>query len=248
MGELSFQLVENQSWYPVPSHPLEIITRFDLDGETLSSSRCITDENGRVNVSLSDAAIRDLERVLVYIKASASINFKESTQMFYMRDIFSRVHPSLTFNNRTSSLTLRADIKNTLLMSILADGGNSIFSGRNVHVQFFDGGDASLMEVTATVGNDGLIACVIPVQLLRAGQVVQVVVAIKATLVNYEARAMAFFHVVSIMDPAAETTSFMVTLTTIIAGSIAGLVITIKCVKRARYNFLSKDQFTIKLA
>jgi hypothetical protein len=248
MGDLCFQLREMHTGNPVPYHPVKIVTMIESVEEPLSTLICTTDENGSTKLSLSEGAIRDLEHVLIKIQAFANLTFKELIQTFRIGEIFTRLRPSLRFNNVTDGLTLYTGLKNEISMSVLFNGDIAYLSGRRARLLFFDEQNAALFELNTPVRNDGLVVCDLPVHLLRAGQTIRVSVTIGATLVSQELSANVWYHVVAVIDSASNTAVLVLTSSICIVAAIFGLIITITCVKKARYNFLSKDQFSIKLA
>jgi hypothetical protein len=248
IGDLCFHLKGMQSGIPVSYHLVRIVVLNETSGESTSSMVCTTDGNGSTTISLMDGAIRDLEHVHVLVQAFANLVLKESIRTFHMGDIFTRMRPTLRLNNATMGLTLDSSSENMISMSVLADGDVGFFSGRLAKLVFFDEKHVAILECYTPVGQDGLIACILPVHIMRAGQTIRVSVKIDATLKSQELSSIVQFHVVAIIDSAGTATMLAWTSTVFILAAIFGVLITLWCVKKARYKFLSKDQFTITIA
>ncbi len=247
MGDLCFHLEGKESGVPVSYHLVRIVVVNETSGESTSSVVCTTSGNGNTTISLSDGVIRDLEHVSVLVQAFANLSFKESIQAFRMGDIFPRMRPTLRLNNASTGITLDVSSKNILSMSVLADEDVEFFSGRQIRLVFFDENNDMILDCSTPVGKCGLIACVLPVHILRAGQTLHVSVKIDATLKSQELSSIVWFHVAAIIDSASTTTIQAWTSAAFILAAIFGVIITVWCVKTARYKFLSKDQFTITI-
>jgi hypothetical protein len=248
IGDLCFQLKGKQTAIPVSSHPVSIDIVNETAGEPLSSLMFQTNVNGCTTISLSEIEIQDLEHIKIQVHAFSNLTFKESIRTFHMGEIFIRVPPILRLNNKSMSFTLCSNCKNIISMSVLADRNDSYFSGRLTKLVFFDEVRVVILECSALVGHNGAIECALPVQVLRAGQTVFVSVMLKATLTSQELSSIVQFQVVAIIDSGNTATTIAVASAVFLLAAVIGVMITIRCVKTARHNFLSKDQFTIIVA
>nr|MDO8118477.1 hypothetical protein [Candidatus Sigynarchaeota archaeon] len=248
IGDIRFQLNVKQAMTPVPYHPARIEIVNETTGGSLSVLVCITDENGCATMPLSGGMLRDLEHVQVVVKALANLTFKESTKAFSLANFFTRMTPSLRLNNVSSGLILHTNVENEISMSILVDGDVEFFSGRLAELEFFTGDRGVIQEYLSIIRSGGIVTCPIPAHALQAGMTVYVHVVIDATLVSQELSATVSFRVVAIVDGTGNVTMQAWMAIIFLLGAVFGVILSIKCVKRIRQGFLSKDQFTITLA